>query len=408
MFRVVLLSLYVAVGFAAKNYEGYKVLRMKSLSEGQVEALRLLLDEQELDFWNFPRDLMVPPSQLASVKEYLDAKNIDFHVWIEDVQLKIDSRFSGKPRTDEFDYSVYHTLDEIYEWIDSMLADYPNLASIVNIGKSYEGRDLTVLKMGVDTGKTKRNAWFNSLIHSREWVSGAACMYMANRLMSEYSTEPDIQHLLETYDVYYMPVVNPDGYLHTWDPDGDPMWRKTRSPNEGSSCLGTDGNRNYEYMWGGQGASPIPCFETYRGPGPFSEVETVAMADFFRSRPDDVFDIYLDYHAFGQMILSPWGYTADYPLDYATMDEAMKVMTDAIFDVHGMNYTYGASGPTLYPTSGDTIDWFYGDQNIIHSYTFEIRDEGEYGFFLPEDQIIPTGEENYAGFVALCLHIATP
>ena len=27
------------------------------------------------------------------------------------------------------------------------------------------------------------------------------------------------------------------------------MWRKTRSPNSGSACMGTDGNRNYDFQW---------------------------------------------------------------------------------------------------------------------------------------------------------------
>ena len=31
------------------------------------------------------------------------------------------------------------------------------------------------------------------------------------------------------------------------------MWRKTRSPNDGSACLGTDLNRNWDDHWGGEG-----------------------------------------------------------------------------------------------------------------------------------------------------------
>ena len=29
------------------------------------------------------------------------------------------------------------------------------------------------------------------------------------------------------------------------------MWRQNREPNRGSECVGTDLNRNYQYMWGG-------------------------------------------------------------------------------------------------------------------------------------------------------------
>ena len=45
-------------------------------------------------------------------------------------------------------------------------------------------------------------------------------------------------------------------------------------------CVGVDPNRNWDYKWGGLGASTRPCQETYRGPRPFSERETKNMAEF--------------------------------------------------------------------------------------------------------------------------------
>ena len=39
---------------------------------------------------------------------------------------------------------------------------------------------------------------------------------------------------------YILPIANPDGYEYT---KTDRFWRKTRSPNEGSICIGTDPNR---------------------------------------------------------------------------------------------------------------------------------------------------------------------
>jgi hypothetical protein len=42
-------------------------------------------------------------------------------------------------------------------------------------------------------------------------------------------------------------VLNVDGYSFTWT--NNRMWRKTRRPNQGSSCIGTDPNRNFPYKW---------------------------------------------------------------------------------------------------------------------------------------------------------------
>ena len=49
---------------------------------------------------------------------------------------------------------------------------------------------------------------------------------------------------------------NPDGYEYSRNSNGDRFWRKTRSDNGGSSCKGVDGNRNWDYKWGGN----VFCF----------------------------------------------------------------------------------------------------------------------------------------------------
>jgi len=46
------------------------------------------------------------------------------------------------------------------------------------------------------------------------------------------------------------------------------------------------------------------------------------------------------------------------------------------------------------------IDWCYGDRSQI-SYNIELRDRGQFGFILPANQILPTGEELIAGILEL-------
>lgn len=54
--------------------------------------------------------------------------------------------------------------------------------------------------------------------------------------------------------------------------------------------------------------------------------------------------------------------------------------------------------------SGSSADWAY-NEGIKHSYALELRDEGQYGFTLPADQIKPCAEEFYAGIDAMVHHI---
>lgn len=51
--------------------------------------------------------------------------------------------------------------------------------------------------------------------------------------------------------------------------------------------------------------------------------------------------------------------------------------------------------------SGSSMDWVKGTFKTPISYTYELRDKGKYGFLLPANQIIPTGEETLDSFVAM-------
>ncbi len=95
---------------------------------------------------------------------------------------------------------------------------------------------------------------FKGQQYFREWISPATCSYIARELV-ENSAE--YKNLLEAFDVYIMPSMNPDGYEYSRTTDR--MWRKTRSVNPGFECRGTDPNRNWGYNWGLVGASSNPC-----------------------------------------------------------------------------------------------------------------------------------------------------
>ena len=57
------------------------------------------------------------------------------------------------------------------------------------------------------------------------------------------------------------------------------------------------------------------------------------------------------------------------------------------------------------PFGGGSADWARGVANITYSYLIELRDRGQRGFVLPPDQIIPTGEEAWAGLKVVFDHI---
>merc|ERR1712140_165821 len=124
--------------------------------------------------------------------------------------------------------------------------------------------------------------------------------------------------LLDTYDWYFLPVMNPDGYEYSWE--ASRYWRKNLQP--GFLCDGVDLNRNYDASWMTDGTSDFECVDTYGGPSAASEPETIAVqAEAMRLGNDLI--AWVSVHSFSSLWLTPWGNTLDgffecnIPEDYA-------------------------------------------------------------------------------------------
>ena len=96
-------------------------------------------------------------------------------------------------------------------------------------------------------------------------------------LTDGYGTSERATNIVNSREIFIVFMVNPDG--GEYDLTGSPYraWRKNRQPNAGSSYVGTDLNRNYDYRWGCcGGSSGSKSALTYRGPKAFSAPETRA------------------------------------------------------------------------------------------------------------------------------------
>ncbi|KAM9836015.1 carboxypeptidase O-like [Aulostomus maculatus] len=302
----------------------------------------------------------------------------------------------------EYDYYKYHPMSEISEWMVKIANDHRDVVTRVEYGKTYELRTISLLKIGLKTGAKKKGVWVDCGIHAREWIAPAFCQYFVRQILQTYKTDPKMNEMMKNMDFYITPVLNMDGYIHSWEGPTTRLWRKNMSPGpDGCNCTGTDLNRNFDANWGTIGISLDCCSNIFCGRKPASEPEAQAVTFFVGSRKDDIL-CFLTIHSHGQLLLIPYGHPNFTAPNY---DELMSVglaAAEAIKSVHGMNYTVGTSPAVLYANSGSSRDWAKL-QGIPYTYTFELRDKGEYGFLLPENQIQPACEEAYSG----ALHIIT-
>ena len=302
-------------------------------------------------------------------------------------------------------FDGYKNLVEIYAEIDAMAAEYPTLVTPISIGRSYEGREIRGFKISTSnpTAEARPAIVINGTQHAREWISPMTNMYMARQLVDGYGISDNVSSLVDEIDYYVIPVVNPDGYEYSWTDER--LWRKNRRDN-GDGTFGVDLNRNWDFEWGrNDGSSSDTNDPTYRGTEPFSEPETRALRDFFLDHQNIVATI--DYHAFSQLILYPFGYSAlaiseDEPL----LASLANRMAESIESVNGEVYL-PIPAHEFYPVSGASIDWTYGSEGV-YSYTIELRPtEVGINFQLPADEILPTVEENWPAFLDLGEFVAS-
>lgn len=289
-------------------------------------------------------------------------------------------------------------MDEIRQWMEDVERMNPNLVSSSVYGQTFEGRNITLLKLALDhpQGREKKVVWVDCGIHAREWIAPAFCQWFVKEIVQSYKTDKKLEQILQNVDILVTPVVNVDGYMFTWTNDSTRLWRKSRStPPPGSSCYGVDLNRNFDANWGTVGVSFDSCSNTYCGKSAGSEPEAKAVMEFVGGMVDKVL-CFLTIHSAGQLLLLPYGHPQITAPNYDELVSVGKAAAAEMKKIHGMDYKVGTSPQILYPNSGSSRDWarLIG---IPFSYTFELRDTGEFSHLLPEDQIQPACEEAYAG-----------
>uniref|UniRef100_A0AAY4CMU0 Peptidase M14 domain-containing protein n=2 Tax=Denticeps clupeoides TaxID=299321 RepID=A0AAY4CMU0_9TELE len=296
-----------------------------------------------------------------------------------------------------YEYTKYHPMPEISAWMQQMVEENPGLVSSEVYGTTYERRDIMFLKIGVDQdGVQKKAIWMDCGIHAREWIAPAFCQWFVKEMLLRYKTDKKVGEMLNNLDFYVTPVLNVDGYMYTWINESTRLWRKSRSsPPESCSCPGVDLNRNFYANWGMIGVSRNCCDNTYCGAKALSEPEARAVTEFVGNRSGEIL-CYLTIHSAGQLLLMPYGHPQIWAPNYDELMRVGQAAVRAMGSVHGMEYRVGTSPDLLYPNSGSSRDWarLIG---IPFSYTFELRDKGQFGHKLPEDQIQPACEEAFEG-----------
>src|SRR5690606_1186448 len=291
----------------------------------------------------------------------------------------------------------FYTLDEMIAELDSMKMLYPNLITIKeSIGNTIQNRPIYMVKISdnPDLNEDEPRVLYTAMHHAREPQSMMTLIYFMYYLLENYNSDPSVKYLVDNRELYFIPIVNPDGYEYNrqTNPGGGGMWRKNRR-NNGSS-YGVDLNRNYGPMayWNapGGGSSTSPSSDTYRGTAPFSEPEISSIKDFLAGKN---FKNALNCHTYGNWLIFPYGALGTETPDSLIFRQFASDMT------FYNGYVYGTDLQTVnYSTRGNSDDYAYDGDTVLNggkifAMTPEIGGSSD-GFWPNQNRIFPLAQEN--------------
>ncbi|KAF2016953.1 hypothetical protein BU24DRAFT_387829 [Aaosphaeria arxii CBS 175.79] len=384
------------------DYHGFKILRV-NVPKG-AKDVESKIQELSAHILNPGKsalvDVVVSPENLKA----LEALSLESTVLTEDVGAVLDeegpiSTYAGFATW----FTAYHSYADHIQFLRDLQGGYTSQSEVITIGNSVQGRALTGIHIWGSGGKGSKPAvLFHGTVHAREWISTMTTEYLAYQLLTKYASDTTVKALVDKFDFYIIPIVNPDGFVYTQTTDR--LWRKNRQTVSTSTCVGRDNNRNWPYKWEVTGgASTNPCSETFKGLAASDAPENRAMVSHVNSLRDGRgLRLYLDIHSYGQYILWPYGYTCSGVVENDAQHRSIASRAAAaIRAISGTAYTIGPACSTLYATTGDSTDYTDAVGNATYSYTYELRDRGTYGFSLPASQIQPTVVETWAGVLSM-------
>ncbi|MDZ4121985.1 MAG: M14 family metallopeptidase, partial [Candidatus Cloacimonadaceae bacterium] len=340
-------------------------------------------------------DLVLNEEQYKKLKKLYPR----IHLLVTEEDLK--SNLTQKSK----DIPGYHTYDDVLNLVMTLQQTYPGLLRIESIGDSwgkiyyengqtnYENYQHDILAImlssNADQDEDKPAFYFMGAHHAREPISTEVCLEILTHLLLGYNTDPRITDIVNSSEIWFFPIVNPDGHKVVLD-QTDIWWRKNIRDNNlnnafdyntyGYGLDGVDLNRNYGYEWGYTSSTDDITHPTYHGPEPFSEPETIAIRDFLQTRH---FIAGITYHSYGELVLHPYGYIHDlYAPDATELSALGSLMASSIPSQDSGVYTASPSWG-LYPAAGSTDDWAYGMHGIF-SYTIELATQ-----FIPPAAQVP-------------------
>ncbi|GMQ79473.1 MAG: M14 family metallopeptidase [Anaerolineae bacterium] len=114
----------------------------------------------------------------------------------------------------KIEFNTYYRYDDITDFLNGWVEEYPHLCQLSSLGSSFEGRTIwvvTITNQESGPAEEKPAYWVDANIHATELAPSSAALFLINKLLREYEEDEKIHYLLDTRAFYIVPRINPDG-----------------------------------------------------------------------------------------------------------------------------------------------------------------------------------------------------
>jgi hypothetical protein len=216
------------------------------------------------------------------------------------------------------------TYAKVVEQMKRWEQEAKGLVTVGVYGKTGSGTELHYIRLNRQDTGAKPKVLVMASIHGNEPLASSTVMCYIGNLLAEYGKNDNITRLVDSRDIYFIPVVSPDSFPK--DERGSGMQRYVE---------GVDPNRNFPTANGRQQSVPT----------------VKAIQNFFESiNPNAA----ISGHTWGRLFLKPWGDSVDVTPSEPEYQKILGQMSQLSgYKVKPCSVIYGK------PISGTEVDWFY-------------------------------------------------
>jgi len=220
----------------------------------------------------------------------------------------------------------FHDYLDLTNELQEIASLYPEITELYDLGKSVQDRSIWGLKITDNPGTEENEPEIRvcGCHHGDEEMSVEIPLLLAWELVQNYTVDSNITELVNTREIWIIPMVNPDGRM---------LGQRYNANN-------VDLNRDYGYIWEPSSGSTAP----------FSQPETQVIR---QHALDNNFVFSFSFHTSGDIVNYVWNHKGNPTPDHEVVEH--------LSEIYGSyNGYWVVEGYDWYRITGDTNDFSYG------------------------------------------------